>query len=321
MRIVFTLAGLLVFLYVSPQTAFEKRAKETYFNNGIKSQINWDYVYTGNKPARTGIKTSLTIYTSAGDIEQVTTYNPKGQVINIEKYKYDTNGNRAEYSRYPGGNQSKAAYQKISKYNEKSLLLEESGYDGVENFMNIYKYDVQGNMVEIRYMKNNVLSEKRIFTRDGNTTNVSVYNASGNLASKLMLQYDSGNNLIEETAYGINQSELEKKTYHYDENKNLKEEAKYKQERITLKTSYNYNSSSELLDIFEESPGNSKFLKKGFTYDSKGNLLEIRWRRKGNEEFNRITYTYDSRGICTTSDTWYPATQYRVLTKYMYETY
>ena len=321
MRIAFTLAGLLVFLHVSPQSAFEKRAKESIAYNRIKSQINLDFNYTGNKPAKTGIKTSVTIYTSAGDIAQVTTFNPKGQIINIEKYKYDTHGNRTEYSRYAGESQTQAAYQKISKYNEKSLLMEETGYDGVENFINTYKYDAQGNMTEIRYMKNHVLSEKRVFSRDANTTLVSVYGASGNLTSKLALQYDSGNNLTEETVYGINQSELEKKTYHYDENKNLMEEAKYKQDKITLKTTYNYSKSSELLDISEESPGSSKFIKKAFIYDPNGNLNEIKWRRKGTEEFNRISYSYDPKGIRTSSDTWYPATQYRVLTKYMYETY
>jgi hypothetical protein len=56
-------------------------------------------------------------------------------------------------------------------------------------------------------------------------------------------------------------------------------------------------------------------------YDAKGNLLRIKWRRKGTEEFNSITYQYDDRGLCSTAETHYPATKYRVLTKYVYETY
>jgi len=102
----------------------------------------------------------VTQYTPQGDVAQVTAYNPKGQVINIEKYRYDSHGNRTEYSRYQGEGQSQAAYQKLSKYNDNNLLVEESGYDGVENFMNLYKYDVRGEMTEIRYMKKNVLNEK-----------------------------------------------------------------------------------------------------------------------------------------------------------------
>lgn len=88
-----------------------------------------------------------------------------------------------------------------------------------------------------------------------------------------------------------------------------------------MKTCYNYNTNGDLVEISEENPGTPKFIKKSYTYDSLNNLKEINWRRKGNEEFNRITYSYDERGLCTSTDTWYPATKYKVLTKYTYETF
>jgi len=317
-RIWIALAGLTVTFLASSQS-FDKRTRETYAANRISNQVTWDYIYAGNKPSEKGIKTSVTQYTPQGYAAQVTSYNPKGQVINIEKYQYDSRGNRTEYSRYQGEGQSQAAYQKFSKYNDNNLLVEESGYDGVENFMNLYKYDARGEMAEIRYMKKTVLNEKRTFTRDGSTTLVSIYNQSGSLVSKLVLKYDAAKNLTEESVYGMNHGELEKKTYNYDENRNLKEETKFMVDKITLKTIYNYNASGDLLDISEESPGNARFIKKSFTYGPKGNLLDIKWRRKGNEEFNSITYSYDAKGICTTADTWYPATKYRVLTKYKYD--
>jgi hypothetical protein len=316
-----TLTGLFMFMHLHPQSAAEKRTTDIIARNRIKNQISWDYAYSDNKPGKNGIKTSMTLYSVTGSVALVTAYNPKGQEVNIEKYKYDDHGNKTEYARYSGNTSSKAAYQKTSKYNSMNLVVEETGYDGVENFINSYQYNSEGEMTEIRYLKNGILSEKRIFNRNGNTTSVSIYNTSGTMTSKLILRYDARKNLIEEVVYGVNQSELEKKTYNYDENRNLKEEAKFKLDKITLKTTYNYSTSGDLLDISEEYPGTPRFIRKSFTYDSDGNLTQINWRRKGNEEFNRISYTYDAKGLCTSADTWYPATKYRVLTRYNYEVY
>jgi hypothetical protein len=319
MRLSLSLAFITLVIPAISQTADDNKARSIYAQNRIKNQISWDYPYTGGKPAKTGTKTSVTSLTATGDISQVTTYNAKGLVLNIEKYKYDAHGNKTEYSRYSGGNQEKPAYQKLSKYSEKDLILEESGFDGVENFKNVYNYSPQGDITEIRYLKNTTLKEKRVFTKNGNITNVAIYNSMGALTSRMVLTYDDRNNLVEESIYGINQSAIEKKKYNYDENKKLKEEAKYSLDKITLKTYYNYNASGDLLEISDENPSSARFIKKTFSYDPNGRLVEIQWRRKDKEEFNRISYTYDPKGLCTTADTYYPATKYRVLTKYVYE--
>jgi hypothetical protein len=296
------------------QTAEDQKNKETIARNKVKQQVNWDYKYAGEKPEKTGIKTSVTTFAATGDILQVDALNPKGMVTHSEKYRYDAQGNKAEYSRSSGEN----SYQKQYTYNSRNQLTEESGFDGVENFRNIYVYNAQGELAEIRYMKKTVLQEKRVFVKDNSTTLVSVYNASGTLTSRLVLQYDQQGNLIEEAVYGINQHALEKKTYHYDNSKNLKEEARYKQDKITLRTLYTYNAAGALLEISEEAPGVARFVKKSLSYDDQGNLKELKWRRKGTEEFNRIVYQYDARGLCMAADTYYPATKYHVLTRYTY---
>ena len=321
MRLVITLLNIFILTCGFSQSADDSKAKDSFVRNKIRAQTSWDYTYKGDKPSATGVKTSLTLYDVSGNVSQVTTFNPKGQVLNVEKYKYDPRGNKTEYTRYAGSTEGKAAYQKISKYNEKDQVLEESGFDGVENFKNTYSYNAQGDMTEIRYLTNNILKEKRVFAKNGNVTNVSIYSASGTITSKMVLTYDVKKNLVEEAVYGVNQSALEKKTYHYDENKNLKEESKFKLDKITLKTFYNYNTAGNLIDISEESPGTARFVKKSFTLDDQGKVLGIQWRRKGNEDFNRISYTFDRKGLCTTGDTYYPATKYRVLTKYVYEVY
>jgi hypothetical protein len=317
MRSLFTLACLLLFIQSFAQSSEDLKNKEIIAQNKVKNQVSWDYKYSGEKPGKTGVKTSITTYSSAGEITLVNALNPKGLVLHTEKYSYDSRGNKTEYTRKSGEN----SYQKKYAYNDKNQLTEESGFDGVENFKNIYTYNAQGEMTEIRYMKNSVVQEKRVFEKSGATTSVSVFNRGVSLTSKLVLIYDTKGNLVEESVYGINQNALEKKTYNYDDKKNLKEEAKYRLDVITLKTTYNYNPAGVLVEISEEAPGTARFVKKSLTYDSKGNLLEIKWRRKGNEEFNRISYQYDEKGLCATADTFYPATKYRVLTKYTYEYY
>ena len=317
MRSIFVLLNIAVYSLSFAQTPEDVKNKEVMARNKVKQQTSWDYKYMGGKPDKNGVKTSVTLFSTSGEITQVNAFNPAGAVLHTEKYNYDSRGNKTEYTRKSGDN----SYQKKYVYNEKNLLIEESGFDGVENFRNLYAYDGQGNMTEIRYLKNSVMHEKRVFDKDGVTTTVSVYNKTGALTSKLVLIYDSRNNLIEESIYGINQSPLEKKTYNYDEKKKLKEEARYKLNKITVRNTYNYSPTGSLTEITEESPNVQRFTKKSMSYDARGNLVEIKWRRNSSEEFNSITYQYDDKGLCQTADTYYPSTKYRVLTKYTYDFY
>jgi YD repeat-containing protein len=321
MKQLFCLFFSLLYISIWAQPSIDKKIRENIAANKIKRQASLEYKYVGDKPEENGIKTSVTFYNTAGDIADITIYNPKGLIVNVEKYRYDANGNKLEYTRYSGGSQGPVAYQKISTYDTKSNLIEENGFDGVEKFSNKYTYDAQGNLSEILYRKNGVLKEKRIFKKDGPITRVSIYNPAGKLISKLALTYDSRNNLMEETVYGINQDILERKTFDYDEKKNLRSESKYRLNKMTLRTTYNYNTNGDLVEIMEENPAGGKFVKKSFSYSPKGYLIEIKWRRKANEEFNRLSYSFDLKGVCTQSDTFYPATNYHVLTKYNYEFY
>jgi hypothetical protein len=308
---------VLFLISANAQVSEEFRNRENISNNRVKTQISWDYKYLGDKPADKGIRTSETTYSSAGDVTLTNALSPAGDITHIEKYSYDLRGNRTEYYRKSG----KDSYQKKYVYNIKDLLIEESGFDGVENFSNQYSYNAAGELTEIRYLKNSSLSEKRIFTKDGVTTSVNVFNRSGTRVSRLILIYDSRGNLVEESVFGASADPIEKKTYNYDEKRNLKEEARYKLNKMTVRNTYSYNVSGALTEITEESPGNQRFVKKMLNYNSAGNLTEIKWRRKGTEDFNFIKYQYDNRGLCVSAETFYPSTKYRVLTKYEYEYY
>ena len=321
MREILILVFTVLYTIASGQTANDSKTQHIYQLNKVKNQESWDYKYNGKILDKNGSRTSVTTFTATGEIARVVTYNTNGQVLHVEKYSYDKMGNRTEYTRMSSEDSGKPAYQKLSVYDAKGKLLQESGFDGVENFKNVYTYNGQGDLSEILYYTGDRVKEKRTFVTEGNTTSVMVYNGTGILISKLMMKYDDRRNLIEESVYGVDKSELEKKLYDYDENQNLKEEANYKLEKITLRTSYNYNTSGDLIAVYEQSAGNDKFQKKSYTYDNAGNLLQLKWRRNADDDFNQMTYTYDKNGICSTVDTYYPDPKYRVLTKYVYAYY
>ena len=105
------------------------------------------------------------------------------------------------------------------------------------------------------------------------------------------------------------------------ENGNAISNPKYRLDKIVQTTTYTYNAAGDLLEIYEQGQDAVRYLKRGFVYDGSGRLSEIRWRRNSKEEFNRMVYAYDQKGICSTVETFYPATEYRVLTKYIYAFY
>jgi len=317
-RLFFLLFSLFSFVVWS-QPSIDKKLRDNIAENKIRSQTSWEYKYNGDQPESNGIRTSETKYNASGDATEIITYNPKGIVMNVEKYRYDDAGNKLEYSRYSGGNESQVAYQKISAYDNHHNVTEEKGFDGVEKFSNHYTYDAEGKLSEILYYRNGILKEKRVFSKDGQKTNVSIYNSSGKMISRLLLSFDNKDNLLEETVYGINQDIIEKKTYDYDDKKNIRRESKYKLNKMTLRTTYNYNDAGDLSEILEEGQDGVRFVKKSFSYNSRGNITEIKWRRKASEDFNSIAYFYDAKGICTQSETLYPSTNFRTLTKYVYE--
>jgi YD repeat-containing protein len=317
-RFFFLLFSLFSFVVWS-QPSIDKKLRDNIAANKIRSQARWEYKYSGDQPESNGTRTSVTKYNASGDATEIITYNPNGIVMNTEKYRYDDAGNKLEYSRYSGGNENQVAYQKISAYDNQHNIIEEKGFDGVEKFNNHYTYDAQGNLSEISYYKNGILTEKRVFMKDDRKTNVKIYNSSGKMISRILLTFDNRDNLLEETVYGINQDIVERKTYDYDDNKNIRRESKYKLNKMTLRTTYNYNDAGDLYEILEEGQDGVKFVKKSVSYNAQGNITEIKWRRKANEDFNSITYFYDDKGICTQSETLYPATNYRALTRYVYE--
>jgi hypothetical protein len=318
MRIIICISLLIAYLLQGfGQPIFETKYKQTIVQLRIKSQTNFDYNYVKNKLSSKGVKTSYTEYNANGDIVKFITYKLK-DTLTLEEYTYDETGKRIDYTKHKGSSKN-IAYQKISKYNKEGKLIQEHGFDGSERFKNSYKYNSDNKLKEINYFLDNELNEKRTFIHDGDITEVKVYNALKQITSYMTLKYNSKRDIIEEIVYDANRNPLEKKLYVYNNESKVVSEVKYRLEQFYYKLTYLYDSKSNLINIDEESINNKRYVKKSFGYDSSGNLIEMKWRRKPGEEFNQRNYSYDTKGLCTLVITFYPSTNFKVLTKYEYE--
>ncbi len=302
---------------VLSQSVFEDKQKETVIANNIESVTTWDFYYSGNKPDKNGIKTSFSRFDKKGNTVETITYKSR-DILSHETFEYNTQGKRTDYIKKNG---VKIAYQKTSSYDDRGNLLKEEGFDGSSAFRNEYIYENNDKVKEISYYAGNALKEKRIFKNTGNQTDITVYNGSNTVVSYLTLKYDDRGNVIEETVYSLDKVPLEKKLYVYNSDDHVISEVKYRGGAFYYKLTYLYNSKGDLTNIDEENPGESRFLKKLFTYDDAGNLLGMQWRRNSKEKFSTRSYLYDSGNNCTQYETFYPGTDFRVLTKLEYDSF
>jgi len=320
LRVKITLIISFVLLFITSRLSsqtLEEREKQIAARNHIKTKIQTDFNYQAGKIAKTGIKTSVTTYTSSGDILQISFFNSKGQNIGTETYTYDQNNNRTLFEREGSGNN----YKKISEFNARNNLILETGFNGTENFRNEYSYNSSGKLLEVSYIVNNRVQQKLIYENSGNITNVSNYMAGTTLTSKIRMVYDNKGQIVEETTYSIDGRELGKKAYKYTTSSQLVEETKTQKGSMYYRITYSYDSRGNLLSIYEETLSKKNYAKKLYSYDAAGNLVEYKWRRNPDEEFNVKTYTYNSQGICLTEHTFYPNTKFELLSKFEYEFY
>ena len=245
----------------------EEREKSIAASNQIKSKTQIDFSYQGDKPSKTGVITSKTLYSRSGEILRKDFINTKGLVSGSEIYEYDRNNNRTLYERQGSGNK----YKKSSGYDTKNNLILEAGFNGSENFRNEFTYDNSGQLQTALYYINDNLRQKLIYKNTGNTTIVETYMGGNSLISKVKMVYDSKGNIIEETTYSVEGTELEKKEYKYNSSSQILEETKTRKGKFYYKNTYNYDSKGNLLSLYENTLAKKEYAKKIYTYDASGN--------------------------------------------------
>ncbi|MBN2820019.1 MAG: hypothetical protein JXP36_13670 [Bacteroidales bacterium] len=302
--------------FVDGQT-LEEKERELYKEHGVKSRTNTDYSFTKGKFSVDGRKTSFSVYDENGFVLKSFSFNPKGDTTSYEKYAYDKNGNRTIYERQSLSGE----YKKESEYNTISKLIEEYGYDGSAKFRTVLTYDDKNRVTEIVYYIVDRVDEKRVYTYNGNKASVEILKQGLHLTSSIDLVFNDAQQVISEDYKSIEGKLLESKKYEYSSKGDLIKEEKYKDGNMFYRITYDYDINRNLLAVSEESMSKEKFIKKKYTYDNKNRITEYQWKRNPDDEYNIKVFKYGEKGVCEEEHTFYPKTEYRLLTKYTYEYY
>jgi hypothetical protein len=295
----------------------EEKERELFKSVGVKERTKIDYKFTNNVQAQKGVKTSVSLYNKEGLALKTYTYNGKGEVVVTETNSYDEHNNRIFYER----KSASGAYKKTSEYDSEDKVILESGYDGSATFKTLYKYDSKQRVLEIAYYAENLLDEKRVYKYEGSNATVQILHKGKDLKSTIYLKYNSANQIIEEKAKSLTGVELEKRIIEYNAKGLIIKEEKYHTGTLSYRHSYVYDAKGELVKLSEESTSSQKFDKKLYKYDSNGRIIEYKWTKKPGQDYNIKTYKYDAKGSCTEELTFYPATKYKLRSKYEYKFY
>jgi hypothetical protein len=315
-KIIFIAAVIGYFTYSFGQV-LEDKEQELFKKFNVKSRTNFDYTFKDNKFSMEGKKTSVNTYDKNGRVIETKTFNPKGEVSTVEKFEYDSKGNRTYYERQSLSGE----YKKQSEFDPESNLILEYGYDGSATFRTTFKYDNTDRVIEIVYLIADNIDEKRVYTYSGNKASVDILKNGKFLSSKVSLTYNAKNQVVKEEINSIDGKLLESRTIEYNAAGDIVKEEKYKDGKLFYRLTYEYDAKGEMLSVSEETATDAKYVKKKFSYDDQGRVTEYQWKRNSADEYNIKVFKYSDKGVCSEEHTYYPKTNYKLLTKYEYEFY
>ena len=278
------------------------REKREYNENGDT------LLHLQNNADGTPLQNTYYEYFSDGKIRCYETHSFSGSEIKIKNayYQYDENGKiLVETEKYEYG-ESKTVY----KYDANGQKIEVKAIDinGKEQ-KTVYEYDENGNKtLEMEYNQSNELTEKRIWEYDASGNTV-FFELSGRSNGELVVKsrtrstYDANGKKILSVIYDKDDNVREKTEYAYDDHGNEILMAKYDRNGNVLdKTERKFDDDSRLIYMiaYYETYKSWTFAREIVEYDSKGRetLSEIYVRIDGGEEYlrNKITYEYDKYG-------------------------
>jgi len=316
-RIIVIITLAIGFFSISSGQVLEEKEQELFRKYNVKTRTNLDYTFKEGKFSMDGKKTTVNTYDKNGRILEIKTFNPKGEVSTVEKFAYDANGNRTFYERQSLSGE----YKKQSEYNTESNLILEYGYDGTATFKTTFKYDKTDRITEIIYFIADEIDEKRIYTYDGNKASVDILKNGKFLSSKVALTYNSNGLVLKEEVSSVDGKPLESRILEYNSTGKVVKEEKFKNGQFFYRILYVYDAKGELMSISEETATDAKYVKKKFNYDELGRVVEYQWKRNTADDYNIKVFKYGDKGVCSEEHTYYPKTNYKLLTKYEYEFY
>lgn len=196
--------------------------KEDYNLNG---SLKWRHEY---------------LYDEQGNRIASNVYDSNGKLSGKEIYEYDELQNLINKKYYNLDYLFNGVNERLTNndnyiYNEKGLLIEETGGD--VKFVN--KYDNSDNLIDKDFFYNGRLNSKEVFeyNQKGQKISEKFYDSDGQLSSEKKFLYSNDEKLLEENTFHSGK----KFTVKYDQNENILEEIEYKSDGTPIiKKSYKY---------------------------------------------------------------------------------
>ncbi len=318
MRILNTLIFIALSLSLFSQDIFEQQYKNVILQQQIKSITQLNYQIKDGKPSDEGYKNSYQQYDQRGNLTEEIKYKSNGDIFLMMSYRYDERNNQVGYVRYDGKDK-KVTYKKVCKYNDDNQLMIEAGFDGASQYKNVYNYDEQGRLTEIKYYTNDHLMQLRSFEYEGATCEIRVTDRSGKHLFKLIHKYDGKGNLINQTRVEPDGTIYSKISKTFNEEGNVLSEIKYERGNFRYKITRQYNNAGDLMLVEEEKPNGTTFIKQKYTYNSHGVLLKEEFRKKSTADYSYKQYNYNTDNICKSIESFFASYNYKVLFKMVYE--
>lgn len=318
------ISGLLIctiaVVSVLAQNETEPYDSELINQNNVKAQTTYDYDYINGKPAKKGTRSLSIKFDSKGNKIEEIGYKGKGEVYYVQTYAYDAKSRMTEYCKYKG-NRKTLEYKMVVKYDNNGNKLLETGFNGSENFKNVYSYGNDGRIAQTVYYVGSRIDERRNHIHKGNITEVTVQSGNGVQLYLLKDYYDNKHNLIKEEQVENNHTVSRRMEYDYDSKGNQTSEAKYMNNKLVYRIDRTFDSKGKLLEVNQENSGSPRFLANKYKYDSAGRIAEELFRSDTSKEFSKNIYKYQDNGLPEAVDSYFASYKYQVLYIYAYETY
>ena len=307
-------------LPVGAQYDSDAKERESMAKAKVKTQTQWTHDYVDGKPSNKGYRASVTRYNALGNITEIVNYNEEGKIISVVVYQYDNRENRVNYERYEG-NREKLKYSQRIVYDSKGNKTREYGFDGATAYSNTFQYDASGKISEITYTVDNALVEKRKLTYSGNKTDIQVFDAGNKLTYRQENSYNDKGLLLSEIKTGGQGNVVHTLDMQYNTTDDLTEETKKRADnRIDYQKFYQYDSENRLIKIETASADGSKFVSHEYKYNSSGNVSVETWKKTERaKEYSSKKFTYDAKGLYTEVDCFFATYPLNSLYKYSYE--
>jgi hypothetical protein len=325
-RILVFFVGATLFLNHISSQEIDIFSKEVVQKYRIRTVTLFEYDYVNGKPEARGVKAQLDSFDMQGQKVQQINYREDGNVMSIASFKYDSRGNKVEIIKYSSDDKDKSKlvlnYSLAVKYDSKGNKMLETGFNGVEDFKNVYNYNREGKLAEVNFFIRKRLDEKRVVvSTDDQSTNMKILDGFGSQKYMLRYRYNQEGKVTEETRIENDNTVSQRILYTYDKNGLLSSESKYINEKLLHKITYVYNSKGMLVEIYKETPQAGKFQIRKYVYNENDQIKEFQWREEANKEYSRSVFTYDSNGLCKTVDSYYERYKRQVLSVYVYTFY